>query len=124
MARIIALEWDDVEARIVVGNPRAGRVVVEEAFAVDLRTSAATTRDATSVVGEKIAAALSARHISPTTTLVAVGRPSIELKRLSLPPAPEEELPDLVRFQALREFTTLDEDWPLDFVVLTGEGVV
>jgi len=35
---------------------------------------------------------------------------------LTLPPSPFEELPDLVRFQALREFTTIGEDWPLDFV--------
>ena len=122
MARIIALEWDDFEARVVVGNPRAGHVVVEEAFAIDLRSSGTTLRDDQGVVGEKIAAALAARHISPTTTLVAVGRPGIELKRLSLPPAPEDELPDLVRFAALREFTTLDEDWPLDFVPLASEG--
>ena len=50
--------------------------------------------------------------------LVAVPRGKIELRLLQVPPAPEEELPELVRFQALRQFTSLGEDWPLDFVQL------
>ena len=31
---------------------------------------------------------------------------------------PEDELPDVVRFQAVRQFTTLGDNWPLDFVPL------
>jgi hypothetical protein len=50
---------------------------------------------------------------------VAVGRASIELKFLSTPPVPPEELPELVRFQALKQFTALGDDWPLDFVPLS-----
>ena len=44
--------------------------------------------------------------------------PGIELRHLSLPPAPDEELPELARFQAMREFALFDEDWLLDFVPL------
>src|SRR5690606_18478386 len=33
---------------------------------------------------------------------------------------PIEELPELVRFQAEREFNALGEDWPLDFIPLPG----
>ena len=55
-------------------------------------------------------------------TLAVVGRPSIELKELSLPPAPDDELPDLVRFQALRDFTHLADDTPLDYLPLPVEG--
>ena len=60
--------------------------------------------------------------MSRTETLVAVGRASIELQFLSTPPVPPEELPDLVRFQALRQFTTLGDDWPLDFVPLAANA--
>ena len=42
---------------------------------------------------------------------------------MNLPPAPAAELPELVRFQALRQFTTISADWPLDFVPLqSGEA--
>jgi Tfp pilus assembly protein PilN len=40
---------------------------------------------------------------------------------LSLPPAPDDELPDLTRFQAQSEFNTLGEDWPLDFLPLDSD---
>ena len=65
------------------------------------------------------AKALAEHGLSRIEALVAVGRASIELRFLSTPPAPEEELPDLVRFQAVRQFTTLGDDWPLDFVPLS-----
>jgi Tfp pilus assembly protein PilN len=52
--------------------------------------------------------------------LVAVGRANIELRVLTLPPAPAEELPDMVRFQALKQFSTMGENWPLDYVPLEG----
>jgi Tfp pilus assembly protein PilN len=41
---------------------------------------------------------------------------------LSLPPAPPEELPDLVRFQAEREFTALGADAALDYIPLSGDA--
>jgi hypothetical protein len=57
-------------------------------------------------------------------TLVAVGRASIELRLLTLPPADDDELPEMVRFQAMRQFSTLGDDWSLDFVPVgsTTEG--
>ena len=55
-------------------------------------------------------------------TLVAVGRASIELKLLTLPPAPDDELPELVRFQAQREFNSLGDDWHFDFVPISDDA--
>ena len=39
-----------------------------------------------------------------------------------MPPAPDEELPDMVRFQAMRDFTQLSDDTPLDFIPLRADG--
>ncbi|MBP88262.1 MAG: hypothetical protein CMJ64_16350 [Planctomycetaceae bacterium] len=118
MPRLLAIEWDLREARIAVANTRGKDVVVEHAFVIDLgpRDPGQTFADVN--VGEKVAAALAARNVGRAETLVAVGRASIELRQLTLPTCPLEELPDMVRFQAMREFTTLGEDWPLDFVHL------
>ena len=66
--------------------------------------------------GQRLATALAARGISRLDALVSVGRTNIELRQLSLPPAPDDELPDMVRFQAAREFNALQDDWPLDFM--------
>jgi hypothetical protein len=53
--------------------------------------------------------------------LVAVGRSSVELRQLTLPPAPDDELPDLARNLALREFNNLEEDSSLDFLPLDDD---
>ncbi|MEO8497029.1 MAG: hypothetical protein ABI614_18310 [Planctomycetota bacterium] len=122
MARLLALEWGLREARVAVARTQGGGIVVEHAFAVDLgsRDPGQTFSDVS--IASKLAEALTARGLGRTETLVAVGRASIDLRQLNLPPSPLEELPDLVRFQALREFTSIGEDWPIDFVHLdTGE---
>ncbi|MEX2120968.1 MAG: hypothetical protein WD847_15360 [Pirellulales bacterium] len=122
MPRLLALEWDSREVRIAVASAKAGQSVIEHAFAVSLparlegQSGTGDTRTA-----ESIGQALASLRLGRAETLVAVGRASIELKQLTLPPAPADELPDMVRFQAMREFTSLAEGWPLDFLPL-GAG--
>jgi Tfp pilus assembly PilM family ATPase len=117
MSRLVAIEWDAKEARVVIGRKRASSVAVDHALAVPLpaREEGPTAEPD---VGSVLARALAEQGVARTDALVAVGRASIELKFLSTPPVPDEELPDVVRFQAVRQFTTLGDDWPLDFVPL------
>ncbi|MCS7305125.1 MAG: hypothetical protein NZ602_08480 [Thermoguttaceae bacterium] len=122
MKRLVALEWGEEEARLVVASLRKGTVVFEQAFAVPLAedqasgTSASPAPLEARTIGQKIAHTAMQRGLGRCEVLVALGRSSIELRQLSLPPAPDEELPSLVRFQAVREFNALEEDWLLDFV--------
>ena len=119
MSQLLALEWDQREARVAIATSRGRRVTIQDAFSVDLRPATSDTDPPD--VGKKIDAALAARRLARATTLVAVGRPGIELRRLSLPACPEDELPEMVRFQALREFTTVGEEWPIDFLPLASD---
>ena len=121
--KLIALEWDDREARVAVATPRGSDIVVEDAFAVDI-TAAAGDDAASNVaaVGRRIAEALSQRDLRGCDALVGLGRTSIELRTLSLPKGPPEEIPDMVRFQALQAFTAIGDDWPLDYVELGEQG--
>jgi Tfp pilus assembly PilM family ATPase len=120
MPRLVAIEWDAQEARVVIARTRAGGVGIEHALTIPLPAREAGAAE--SDVGPVLAKALAEYGVSRTETLVAVGRASIELKFLSTPPAPPEELPELVRFQALRQFTSLGDDWPLDFVPLAASS--
>lgn len=117
MSRFVALEWDAKEARVVIGRKRTGGVTVDQALAVPLpqREEGSTAEPD---VGSVLARALSEQGVARCEALVAVGRANIELRFLSTPPVPEEELPEIVRFQAMRQFTTLGDNWPLDFVPL------
>jgi Tfp pilus assembly PilM family ATPase len=118
MAKLIALEWDAHEARVAVGTPRGSDVVVEQAFAVELSAGTEGETPTAAEVAVQLAAELSERGLTGNEALVAVPRSGVELRSLSLPQAPPEEIPDLVRFQAMQAFTTIGEDWPLDYVEL------
>jgi Tfp pilus assembly PilM family ATPase len=122
MAKLLAIEWDDREARVAVGSPRGSDIVVEEAFAIDISAVTATgDTDDSAAVGQRIAEVLRQRGLTGSDALVGLGRTSIELRSLTLPPAPPDERPDMVRFQAMQAFTTIGEDWPLDFVELGSQ---
>jgi Tfp pilus assembly PilM family ATPase len=120
MPQLLAIEWDSREARLAVATAGRGSLRVEELFTVGLVAADGETELPDAEVAERIAAAVRQRKLAKAETLVAVARASIELKPLSLPPAPVDDLPDLTRFQALRDFNTLGDDWPLDFIPLSG----
>ena len=69
-----------------------------------------------------LTAALESQDITRASVLVAVPRSSAEVRVLQLPPTPDDELPDMVRMQALRQFSTIGANWPLDFVRLESSG--
>lgn len=126
MPQLIALEWDSREIRMMIASGRGRQVVVEQALAVpyEIATTAegAAVEDPAAQIGRRIAAELQSRGLAVADAVVAVGRNSIELRQLQLPPAADEDLPELVRFQALREFNELDDSWRLDFVPIEGSA--
>lgn len=120
MARLLAIDWDRLEARIVVGRSQPGGVGIEKAITVPIELPA--QENSIEGLQEQLTKALSSAGVSKTQVLSAIGRSSVELRTMSLPPAPDEELPDMVRFQAMREFSSLKETSPLDFMPLRGAG--
>ncbi|MBM3999590.1 MAG: hypothetical protein FJ297_08650, partial [Planctomycetes bacterium] len=118
MAKLIAIEWDANEARVIVGRSRGKELAIDDAFGVAVPRDAVAGDEAS--VGQALAAELRRRGHGKADALVGVGRASIELRKIQLPPAPDAELPDMVRFQAMRQFTTIGDDWPLDFVPLAS----
>ncbi len=49
---------------------------------------------------------------------VLVARELVEMRTLSIPKMDADELPDIIRFQAQRQFANMTEAWPVDFVLL------
>ncbi|MBL7042975.1 MAG: hypothetical protein ISR77_30365 [Pirellulaceae bacterium] len=115
MPRLLALEWDAREARLAVGRTGGKGVIVDLAMSIDLGPAEEAPGE---TVGERLAAVLTEKGVGNCETLVAVPRGKTELRVLQTPPAPDDELPEMVRFQALQQFSSLREDWPLDFVRL------
>ncbi|TWT34519.1 type IV pilus biogenesis protein PilM [Blastopirellula retiformator] len=113
MAKMIGIEWDGSEIRVVVARSRIGGLTVDAAFAAPR----------TSDLAESIRTALADRGVAGGPVSVTLSRSNVELHVLTLPPAPAEELPDMVRFAAMREFTALTDDWLLDYTPIEENAV-
>lgn len=120
MAKKLAIEWDSRSLRMLVARQRGSSIAVEQAFHFPLTTSADGTETTSleSRVGRLLADQVSALGLSKLPTIVGVSRSSIELQVVAVPPVPDDELPDIVRYQAMRECTSLGEDGTVDFVKL------
>lgn len=67
---------------------------------------------------DEFIALIAREHLTKAETVVVLPRTQAEVRTFSVPRVPAEELPDIVRFQASREFTAYDPTAPLDFFVL------
>lgn len=122
MSKILALEWDDREIRAVLASPQGTDLFVEQIQRLPVTVQSGEGSPTTRDFAATLAAAVNEHGWKKLRTLVAVGRSSCELKELSLPPVPDDELPELVRFQAMREFNNLNEDSPFDYIAVPGDA--
>src|SRR5262245_5714240 len=121
MPRLLAIEWGNREVRLAVADVRRGKLTLEQALEVPL-TRGEGESPAETQASAALANLVSRYGLGKCDTLVAVGRSNVELKQLSVPPAPDDELADLVRLQAQFDFNSLGDDWPIDFLPLSAAG--
>ena len=116
MAKRVAIDWDDTELRLVAAQTGSGGMKITDAAVIPIEDGK---------VLETLRAAVSSRGLERTETLVAIGRGKAELRELKLPTVPENELPDIVRFQALRTFASASDAASVDFLVTkrSEEGI-
>ncbi|MDB2686789.1 hypothetical protein N9Y42_06215 [Mariniblastus sp.] len=77
-----------------------------------------TEEAATAALTAEVASA----GLAKSDVVVVVCRSDVELRLLDVPPAPESELPAMVKFVAKNEFASLNDNWVLDFVRLSGDA--
>ena len=118
MPRQLAIELTSGEARALLLAVSESHITVEKSLVVPLTAEEKGDDAANRTVEETVAGALLENGITRVETLAVVGRADIELRLLTVPPAPEEELPSLVRFQASHELPNFDASTLLDYLPL------
>jgi hypothetical protein len=116
MAKAVALKLQSQSALAVVVRTSGGVVEVEAVVPVTFAAG-----DNAKSMGEKIAAALKPFGAAKVTTLLAVPRVDLHWANYDLPPAPPEELPNLVAIQGMRDFAIADDGLGFDYVSLDGD---
>ncbi len=116
MGKILALDWDRHQLRYVLAMTGRRTVKVLAASAVPMMTTQADDDSEPQPDPAGTLRAKLGRKASRLPALVGVDRASIETVVLTLPPATDAELPELVLNQAMRELPSATEDTPLDFL--------
>ncbi|MBX7165150.1 MAG: pilus assembly protein PilM [Pirellulales bacterium] len=124
MPRYLAVEWESRQARFLVAQASGGRVQIEACGSVTTDAPEAGVRGPHPELGQRLAEALDERRVPRSLrrrALVAVSRAQVDLRQLTLPPASDAELPDLVRLQAVRELSAASDSARVDFYPLSTD---
>ena len=149
MSRILAIDWDQYEVRVLVAHIQGANLRVEQMLTEPMRDRAgrrlhAGTTSGTTVSdrsdddenrdndredqpaappdpGQTLRRLLQRVASVPGTVLVGIGRSAVDAFPLSLPPAKDSELPGLVQVQAMQESSLLSEDAVCDYAILSGK---
>ena len=116
MSRVLAIRLQSSGALAIVVRPDGGRIVVEGAATIPL-----VEGDDAKTRGRAIAAGIAGLRSGRMPTVLVVPRSELAWQNHDLPPAPAEDLPDLVHLQAQRDLPLSDDGEGFDFLPLSGD---
>ncbi len=124
MSKLLALDWDQHLLRLVIANRHTNRLTIDEIQTLPLAAAADDGGDADPEppTAQRLIATLSDPRFRGAELLVTVRRADVELRLMNLPAVPVEELGDIVRMQAMNEFSELSDDWPIDYLLLDASS--
>lgn len=108
---IIALELNGNQLLVAAARLAGKRLQIQSAFGIPIEDINDEVQ-----IGERLSAGLTQHNLKVNYAIVVVPRSEVEIRELSLPPAPDNELPEMVKFMARTEFAALNDNWLLDFV--------
>ena len=103
MATLVAITWETNRLAFLSASTSGKSATFEHAATLD--------------DPKKLGDLLSQHHITKAETIVVLNRSDVEVRPMVFPPVPAEELPDLVKFQAGKEFNNYGPNAPVDFFV-------
>jgi Tfp pilus assembly PilM family ATPase len=120
MPHILVLDWDQHEIRLVLGQTIGRKTQVLALNSLPLPALGEDPEGGDQALGTQIKEWLAPWRADRPRVLVALPRSAVELLYLTLPPATDEELPELVTNLAVQESPTISEQTLLDFLPSAG----
>jgi len=120
MAKLITCEWDTNSVRLLVSRVQGNNLAIDKMVEIAIGDNSDSESSLTPLESALTTAAQAAGLRGQTDVVFVLRRAQTEMRLLTLPNIPADELPDTVRFQVAQEFNTADEG-PIDFTVL-GEA--
>ncbi len=119
MARTVVIDWQRDSLLVGVGVRRGSSVAFEQVRLLPLGES----EQGTVTAGQALRKAIQELEYGKSDAIVIASREVIEIRTLSVPNVEQDELPDIIRFQAQRQMANMGETWPLDYILLPSAGL-
>ncbi|MDR1383291.1 MAG: hypothetical protein LBJ67_05530 [Planctomycetaceae bacterium] len=135
MPHWIAAQWDKNQILILTARTKKGKTFYEKAVRIlpDMETATKKTEDLSvpsddevfsgftlETVKKKLRHFVQQERLGKYDTVVVLGRDEVEVRSMLFPPVPNDELPEMAKFQASKEFTEYEHTAALDFVLFDG----
>ena len=114
---LMAVSWDQQQLVYVVAQAAGSKISIQAARSI----SRSTDDEDPASVAELLQKELEHHHIKRAKILVGLARSQVEMLDLTLPPATDEELPELVRNQTFQQLPDVTDDSVIDFVMLDDD---
>lgn len=111
---MFVLDWQKDSLLLARGEIKAGRVSLEALSHQEFSQSAEASDSGPKGALRRAASKLNAKG----SLTVLAARDLVELRTLQVPKIDPHDLPDMIRFQAQRQFTNMTDGWVVDFVML------
>jgi Tfp pilus assembly PilM family ATPase len=125
MSKCLAIDWDRSTVRFLYASGTASkpplRILAAESVTLT-EAGECSDKEAAIQLGTQLRAVLDRHGIGRMPALVAVERGGIELVPLTLPPATDAELPELVANEVLRESTLAADGAAFDFFPFSDDA--
>ncbi len=119
MARTVVIDWQRDGLLVAVGARRGSLVAFEQVRLLPL----GETEQGTVSAGQALRKAIQEMGLGKADAIVIASREVVEIRTLSIPNVDQDELPDIIRFQAQRQMANVGETWPLDYILLPSAGL-
>ncbi len=116
MANYLAVDWDATELRLVLASSQRGSIRILKAESAPLELGEGTDEAKTVDIGLTLKHLLKRHKIPHASLLLGLNRAAVDMMTFQLPKSKPEELPDLVKNQALRDSPGFSETSPIDFI--------
>ena len=103
MATWVAITWENEHLLFLSASTSGRAITFEHAAALD--------------EPKKLGELIAKHRLAKAETIVVLNRSDVEVRPMVFPPVPLEELPDLIKFQASKEFNHYEPNAPVDFFV-------
>ncbi|MCL2348518.1 MAG: hypothetical protein FWC50_09705, partial [Planctomycetaceae bacterium] len=131
MSNWVAFHWDKNQLLILTARNKKGKLFLEKAVRIfpELKSNSDSGPDVSAAkspaftndsVRESLHKFVQQERLGKYDTVAVLGRDDVEVRSMIFPSVPNDELPDMARFQAPKDFTEYDASALLDFVLFDG----